>query len=106
MLELSRLPSLGEALRDAVLTYKTNVALIEADRHRERGRYTFSELRREAERFSAELSRSGFVPGDRLAIVMSNQSKWVIGALGALWAGAVLVPLDYKLTAKEQLALV
>ena len=36
---------------------------------------------------------------------MSNQSKWVISGLGALWAGAVLVPLDYKLTPDEQLAL-
>jgi long-chain acyl-CoA synthetase len=37
---------------------------------------------------------------------MSNQSKWLIGALGAFWSGAVLVPLDYKLTPKEQLALI
>jgi long-chain acyl-CoA synthetase len=36
---------------------------------------------------------------------MSNQSKWIIGGLGAVWAGAVLVPLDYKLTPEEQLAL-
>jgi hypothetical protein len=32
MLSLSRLSCLGEALRDAVLTYKTNTALIEVDR--------------------------------------------------------------------------
>jgi long-chain acyl-CoA synthetase len=106
MLDLSRLSCLGEALRDAVLTYKTNVALIEADRHREQARFSYTELRREAERFTAALQTHDFGADDRCAILMSNQSKWLIGGLGALWAGAVLVPLDYKLTAKEQLALV
>jgi long-chain acyl-CoA synthetase len=106
MLDLSRLTCLGEALRDAVLTYKTNVALIEADRHREQARFSYTELRREAERFGAALQAHDFAPGDRCAILMSNQSKWLIGALGALWSGATLVPLDYKLTAKEQLALI
>jgi long-chain acyl-CoA synthetase len=105
VLDLSRISCLGEALRDAVLTYKTNTALIEVDRHREKARYTFSELRSEAERIAAHLTLTGFKSGDRCAILMSNQSKWSIGGLGALWAGAVLVPLDYKLTPKEQLAL-
>ncbi|HEY6876731.1 MAG TPA: class I adenylate-forming enzyme family protein, partial [Polyangiales bacterium] len=106
MLDLSRLSCLGEALRDAVLTYKTNVALIEADRHREQARYTYSELRKEAEHFASTLQAHDFAAGERLAVLMSNQSKWLIGALGGLWSGAVLVPLDYKLTAKEQLALI
>jgi long-chain acyl-CoA synthetase len=105
MLELSRLSCLGEALRDAVLTYKTNTALIEVDRHREKARFSYIELRREAERFASSLEAQDFAAGDRLAILMSNQSKWLIGALGALWSGAVLVPLDYKLSAPEQLAL-
>ena len=105
MLDLSRLSCLGEALRDAVLTFKTNPALIEADRHREKERFTYTELRRKAEHFASYLEGGGFQAGDRCAILMSNQSKWVIGGLGALWAGATLVPLDYKLTAKEQLDL-
>jgi long-chain acyl-CoA synthetase len=105
MLDLTRLSCLGEALRDAVLTFKSNSALIEVDRHRETATYTFSELRREAERIACHLERHGFKAGDRCAMLMSNQSKWTLGGLGALWAGAVLVPLDYKLTAKEQLAL-
>jgi long-chain acyl-CoA synthetase len=106
MLDLSRLSCLGEALRDAVLTFKTNPALIEADRHREKERFTYTELRRKAEQFASYLEAAGFQAGDRCAILMSNQSKWVIGGLGALWAGATLVPLDYKLTAKEQLELI
>src|SRR5688572_30709404 len=105
MLDLTRLSCLGEALRDAVLTFKTNTALIEVDRHREMATYTFTELRREAERLAGHFERHGFRAGERCAILMSNQSKWVVSGLGALWAGAVLVPLDYKLTPEEQLAL-
>jgi long-chain acyl-CoA synthetase len=105
MLDLSRLSSLGEALRDGLLTFKTNTALIEADRHREKARYSYVELRRAAERVAGHLQAHGFAAGERAAVLMSNQSKWVVCGLGALWAGAVLVPLDYKLTPKEQLHL-
>ncbi len=106
MLDLSRYSCLGEALCDAVLTYKTNTALIEADRHRERAQLSYSELRQAAEHFAGNVAAHGFAPGDRCAILMSNQSKWLVGGLGAFWAGGVLVPLDYKLTAEEQLALI
>ena len=105
MLDLSRLDCLGAALRDAVIKYKSNVALLEAERLRENARFTYRELGAQAERIAALLAEAGFEPGDRCAILMSNQARWVMSAFGALWAGAVLVPLDYKLTAAEQLAL-
>jgi len=103
---LSRLSCLGEALRDACITYQTNTALIEADRHRENRQLTYRELKVEAERVAARLQQLGVEPGDRVAILMSNQSAWVISGLAGLWAGVVLVPLDYKLTAAEQLTLI
>jgi len=104
-LDLRRIGSVGEAIRDATVTFKRNDALIEADRNRENGRWTYRELRSEAERFAALVQSHGFVPGDRCAILMQNQAKWPISALGAFWAGATLVPLDYKLTVPEQHAL-
>jgi long-chain acyl-CoA synthetase len=106
MLDLSRRESLGDALRDALLTFKSNVALLEADRHRETARYDYRALRAEAERVASRLQALDVQGGDRCTIVMSNQSKWVISGLGAMWAGAVLVPLDYKLTPAEQLQLI
>lgn len=102
--DLSRISCLGELLRDALLTYKSNVALVELDRHREQRRLTYAELLGEAETVTATL-QSSLSAGERCAILMSNQSRWVSAALGAMFAGAVLVPLDYKLTAREQLAL-
>ena len=106
MLTLSHVQSIGEALADACITYKTNNALIEVDRHRENGRWTYRELRDEARRFGALLQAHGFAAGDRCAIIMQNQAKWLISATGAFWAGATLMPLDYKLTAKELVELV
>jgi long-chain acyl-CoA synthetase len=106
MLYLSRIHSVGEAIRDATVTFKSNEALIEAERHRENGRWSYLQLREQAERFAALLQGQGFGPGDRCAILMQNQSKWIFSGLGAFWAGAVLVPIDYKLTPKEQLELV
>lgn len=103
---LARIDCLGEALRDACITYKSNTALFEADRHREKRQLTYLQLKREAERVAARLQALGVGPGDRVGILMSNQSAWVISGMAALWSGAVLVPLDYKLTAPEQLALV
>ncbi len=102
MLHLSKVRCLGEALRDTTVTHKSNIALIEADRFRETGRWTYMEYRAGAERFAARLQARGIDPGDRCAILMQNQARWLIGATGALWAGATLVPLDYKLTAPEQ----
>jgi long-chain acyl-CoA synthetase len=105
-MDLTRINSIGEALDDATLTFKSNVAVIEANRKRENVRFTYTELRRQAQRLGALLQeKAGFEPGERCAILMSNQSKWLISATGALWAGATLVPLDYKLTASEQMAL-
>src|SRR6266851_3999564 len=39
------------------------------------------------------------------AIIMTNQSKWLISAYAVFYCGGVLVPLDYKLTPEEQLQL-
>ncbi|MBI3272262.1 MAG: AMP-binding protein [Planctomycetes bacterium] len=105
MLDLSRLTCLGEALRDSTIAFQSSVALLEADRKRENGRWTYREVRGEAERVAARLQQGGFGPGDRCAILLSNQARWLLSGIGALWAGATIVPLDYKLTAAEQAAL-
>jgi len=45
----------------------------------------------------------GVLPGDRLAIWSSNTHHWVLGALGALHAGATLVPVNTRFTGPEAL---
>jgi len=103
--DLSGYQCLGEALREALDRWKDHVALIEADRDRENCRLTYSDFKQSALFLAHILQQSGLNQDDRAAIVMSNQSKWLIGAYAVFYCGGVLVPLDFKLSAAEQLLL-
>jgi long-chain acyl-CoA synthetase len=105
MLDLSHYESLGAALTGAIERWPQEVCLIEADREHERGRLTYSDFGHGALRLAGGLQENGFAVGDRAAILMSNQSKWLISAYAIFYCGGVLVPLDYKLTPAEHLAL-
>ena len=105
MLDLSQYASLGAALRDALERWADEVCLIEADRERENSRLTYRQFRDAALALARAIQQAGFAEGSRAAIVMSNQSKWLISAYAVLYSGGVLVPLDYKLTAREHLQL-
>lgn len=105
MISVERYQSLGQALEDALVQYKTNSALIEMERHRERVRMTYREFKEYAHTLAAYLQLQRITAESRVAIMMSNQSKWLLAAYASLYRGAVLVPIDYKLTPTEQLAL-
>ncbi|HEV3375611.1 MAG TPA: AMP-binding protein [Candidatus Acidoferrum sp.] len=101
MLDLSKYQSIGEALKDALDQFANEVCLIEADREREKERLTYRDFKARAHPFAKALQGAGFKAGDRAAIIMTNQSKWLISAYAILFCGGVLVPLDYKLTPDE-----
>ncbi len=105
MIAPERYRSLGELLRDALLTFKSEVALVEASRKKEKSAYTYADFSREAMKVARQLEEAGIGAGDRVAILMSNQPRWLISAYAAMYRGCVLVPLDYKLEAPEQAAL-
>src|SRR6266702_3281661 len=102
MLDLSKYQSIGEALRDALDLFSTEVCLIEADREREKERLTYRDFKERAHPLSKALQDSGFSPGACASIIMTNQSKWLISAYAIFFAGGILVPFDYKLTPDEQ----
>jgi long-chain acyl-CoA synthetase len=102
MLDLSKYQSIGGALKDAVEVFANEICLTEADREREDHRLTYREFRDRAMPVAAALQAAGFAAGDRAAILMTNQSRWLIAAYAIFYSGGVLVPLDYKLTADEQ----
>jgi len=106
MLNLDQYTCLGAALRDALDRWPSDVCLIEADRDREKTRLTYSDFKETALPLARALEDGAFDPGDRAAIIMSNQSKWLISAYAIFYSGGVLVPLDFKLTAAEHLQLV
>ena len=105
MLDLTKYESLGAALRDALARWPEEVCLIEGDREREKSRLTYREFGEAAEPLAAALEGSGFAAGDRAAIIMTNQPKWLISAYAVFFSGGILVPLDYKLSAAEHLQL-
>jgi long-chain acyl-CoA synthetase len=105
MIDLSKHPSLGSALGDAIKRFADEICLIEADRERENHRLTYHQFKEAALPISKFLQDRGFGSGSRAAIIMTNQSRWLISAYAIFYAGGVLVPLDYKLTPPEQLAL-
>ncbi len=105
MLDLNQYTCLGAALRDALERFAGEVCLIEADRERENCRLTYADFKRAALPLAASLQEMGLREGDRAAIIMTNQSKWLICAYAILYGGGVIVPLDYKLTAAEHLQL-
>jgi len=102
MLDLSKYQSIGAPLKEALVQFADEVCLIEADREREKERLTYRAFRDRAHPLAKALQDAGFAVGDRASIIMTNQSKWLISAYAILFAGGVLVPLDYKLTADEQ----
>src|SRR5271170_3373014 len=105
MLDLRQFNSLGEALRAALDRWPNEICLIEADRDRENARLTYRQFKEEALPLASALQPAGLQDGTRAAIIMTNQSKWLISAYAIFFCGGVLVPLDYKLTAAEQLQL-
>jgi long-chain acyl-CoA synthetase len=105
MLDLRQYTCLGAALRDALDRFASQVCLIEADRDREKVRLTYSDFKEIALPLTRALEDADFDAGDRAAIIMTNQSKWLISAYAIFHCGGVLVPLDYKLTAAEHLQL-
>ena len=105
MLDLRQYNSLGEALRAAIERWPNEICLIEADRDRENLRLTYRQFKEAALPLAGALQQTGFKNGTRAAIIMTNQSKWLISAYALFFSGGVLVPLDYKLSAAEQLQL-
>ncbi len=105
MIDATHYSSLGEMLRDAFVQFKTNTALVELDRKRENARLTYLDVKHAANAVATRLQAAGIGAGDRVAIVMTNQSRYLIGAYAAFHCGAIVVPIDYKLTAKEREAL-
>ena len=102
MLDLANYQSIGAALKDALDQFADETCLIESDRQREKERLTYRAFKERAHPLASALQAAGFKAGDRAAVIMTNQSKWLISAYAIYFCGGALVPLDYKLTPAEQ----
>jgi acyl-CoA synthetase (AMP-forming)/AMP-acid ligase II len=64
-------------------------------------RLTYAQLADLVSRVAGGFVADGVEPGDRVALWAPNTADWVLTALGALCAGAVLVPINTRYTASE-----
>src|SRR5215471_2309384 len=66
-------------------------------------RFSYRELHQRVTTVARALIAEGVAPGDRVALWSPNTHHWVLGALGALHAGATLVPVSTRFTGHEAL---
>ena len=89
-------PTIPQVLARAARLFGDSAAIIEGGT-----RLSFRELDAQAARASAAFLALGVQPGERVAMWAPNSAAWVIAALGAQGAGAILVPLNTRLKGKE-----
>ncbi|MBO3737885.1 FadD3 family acyl-CoA ligase [Actinoplanes flavus] len=85
------------ALARAALAFGRHPALV--DPHVRR--WDFAGLHDEVVTVARALIASGIEPGDRVAIWAPNSARWMLSALGVLYAGGTLVPVNTRYTAVE-----
>ncbi len=87
---------LHEFLETSARRYPDQPAIIYYGR-----RITFSELWTECQRLAGALASFGIKKGDRVALYTQNTPHFAIGFLGAIRAGAVVMPMNPMLVAGE-----
>ena len=60
--------------------------------------WSFADLGDQVPRVASALRAAGVEPGDRVLLWAVNRPEWSISFLAAMWAGAVVVPLDFRST--------
>ncbi|MFE5936171.1 FadD3 family acyl-CoA ligase [Streptomyces sp. NPDC056470] len=88
--------SIAGLVRSAAERYGAAEAVVDG-----RTRVSYEELGERVERAAAACLASGVERGDRVAIWAPNTLDWIVSALGAVTAGAVLVPLNTRFKGTE-----
>lgn len=68
-------------------------------------RLTYAELQRRVRCIGQALTAAGIRPGDRVALLAENCIEFIELFFGITGIGAVIVPLNYRLSAEEQAAI-
>ncbi|MFD7234205.1 FadD3 family acyl-CoA ligase [Streptomyces syringium] len=92
-LEFTSIPLL---VRTAARRYADREAVVEG-----RTRLSYRRLGERVERAAAACLAAGVERGDRVAIWAPNTLDWIVSALGAVTAGAVLVPVNTRFKGAE-----
>ncbi|MEU1310226.1 AMP-binding protein [Streptomyces cinnamoneus] len=92
-LEFGSIPGL---VRTAAERYAEREAVVDG-----RVRITYRQLGEQVERAAAACLAAGVGAGDRVAVWAPNTLDWIVSALGAVTAGAVLVPVNTRFKGAE-----
>ncbi|WP_405530697.1 FadD3 family acyl-CoA ligase [Streptomyces avidinii] len=88
--------SIAGLVRAAAAQYAEREAVVDG-----RARISYTQLGERVERAAAACLAAGIEPGDRVAVWAPNTLEWIVSALGAVSAGAVLVPLNTRFKGAE-----
>ncbi|MEU9305302.1 FadD3 family acyl-CoA ligase [Streptomyces sp. NPDC048269] len=88
--------SIAGLVRAAAERYADREAVVDG-----RVRISYAQLGERVERAAAACVAAGVEPGDRVAVWAPNTLEWIVSALGAVSAGAVLVPLNTRFKGTE-----
>ncbi|MDQ1650382.1 MAG: hypothetical protein QOG60_2439 [Frankiaceae bacterium] len=83
-------------LTRSAAVFADRVAVVDGER-----RFTYAEFADRAQRLAGALVGLGVQPGDRVAALCANSSAMLELHNGVPWAGAVLVPLNSRLSGEE-----
>src|SRR6056297_414095 len=86
----------AQSLADIAARFSTRDALVFRDR-----RYSFADLKAEADRVSARLAGLGLGRGDKIAILMPNRPEFLFTWLGAAQMGMTAVMINTRLRPDE-----
>src|SRR6476620_11102420 len=64
-------------------------------------RLTFRDLHDRVGRIAGALTRHGFKKGDRLALLLPNETQFIELVYACAWLGLIVVPLNTRLSEKE-----
>ncbi|HET6501474.1 MAG TPA: FadD3 family acyl-CoA ligase [Amycolatopsis sp.] len=84
------------AIRRAAQKFASRPALVDGF-----VRLSYAELLEQVRQAARMFAADGVRPGDRVALNAPNTHHWVIAALGALYAGATIVPINTRFTGVE-----
>jgi acyl-CoA synthetase (AMP-forming)/AMP-acid ligase II len=88
-------PSIPAMVRDACARYADREAIVDDIR------WSFADLDAAIRTCARATIAAGIEPGDRVAIWAPNMREWIVAALGALAAGAVVVPINTRFKGRE-----
>jgi len=97
-------PTLPELFRISVARYPDRACFTVYDP--DRVTLSYAAALAKIERLAAFLASEGVKKGDKVAVTGKNSPEWAVAYLATLFAGAIVVPIDYQIKVEEIQAII